>query len=215
MPNAEDIPKIVRGIRKALGEEKLPSDREDPFQVLISTVLSQRTRDENTERASEKLFSKYRSPKQLSQASLKDIEPLIKGTGFYKTKALRIKEISRILVEKHRGKVPKDFNELTGLPGVGRKTANCVLVYAYRIPAIPVDTHVHRISNRLGLVKTKTPEQTELSLLKTVPQKHWIDLNEIFVRFGQQVCQPRKPLCWKCPIVRECHYPNKNLKAKK
>jgi len=214
MPKAGDIPKIVKGIGKAIGEEKLPSDREDPFQVLISTVLSQRTRDENTERASEMLFSRYRTARQLSQAPLEKIYPLIRESGFYKTKALRIREISRILVEKHRGKVPQDFEALIGLPGVGRKTANCVLVYAYQKPAIPVDTHVHRVSNRLGLVKTRTPEQTETELVKKIPKKYWIDFNDLFVKFGQRICQPRKPLCYKCPIVRYCDYPNKNLNKK-
>ena len=210
----KNIPLIMKSIRKSLGMTKATVAREDPFQVLISTVLSQRTRDENTERASSRLFKKYRSPRQLSQAPLSKIEPLIKPSGFYKTKALRIREISRILVEKYGGKVPRDLESLLSLPGVGRKTANCVLVYAYRLPAIPVDTHVHRISNRIGLVKTKTPEQTESELVKTIPGKYWIDLNDLFVKFGQRICQPIKPLCYKCPIVKYCDYPNKNLKPK-
>lgn len=208
----KDTPEIVKRIRKSLGETKATVSRESPFEVLISTVLSQRTRDENTEKASVQLFRKYRNPKQLSQASLKDIEKLIKPSGFYKTKARRVREISRILVEKYKGKVPRDFSRLMSLPGVGRKTANCVLVYAYGIPAIPVDTHVHRISNRIGLVKTKTPEKTESGLLKIVPRKNWIEFNDLFVKFGQRTCKPIKPECWRCPIVRMCDYPNKNLK---
>jgi endonuclease-3 len=209
-----DTASIVRNIRKALGETKATVARSDPFQVLISTVLSQRTRDESTERASARLFRKYKNPSQLSQAHLKDIERLIKPSGFYKVKALRIRDISRILVNKYKGKVPRDFEQLISLPGVGRKTANCVLVYAYMLPAIPVDTHVHRISNRIGLVKTKTPEKTESALVKIIPQKYWTDLNELFVKFGQRICQPIKPLCYKCPIVRYCEYPNKNLKSR-
>jgi endonuclease-3 len=211
----KNIPVIIKLMRKSLGETKATVERENHFQVLISTVLSQRTRDENTERASERLFSRYRNAKQLSLARVKDIERLIKPSGFYKVKARRVKEISKILVEKHKGKVPHDFGELISLPGVGRKTANCVLVYAYRLPAIPVDTHVHRISNRIGLVKTKTPEKTESELVKTIPRKYWVDFNDLFVKFGQRICQPRKPLCWKCPIVRLCDYPNKNLKPNK
>jgi endonuclease-3 len=205
---------ITKGIRKHLGVTKAAVAMGDPFQVLISTVLSQRTRDENTEKASRKLFSRYMNAGQLSQAPLQKIYPLIKESGFYKTKAFRIREISRILVEKYGGEVPRDLESLLSLPGVGRKTANCVLVYAYRLPAIPVDTHVHRISNRIGLVKTRTPEQTETALVKIVPRKYWVDFNELFVKFGQKTCQPIKPLCYKCPIVKYCDYPNKNLKAK-
>ncbi len=212
---AKETALILKAIRVYLGMTKATVSRENPFQVLISTVLSQRTRDENTERASERLFSRYKTPEQLSRAPPKKIESLIKPSGFYKTKALRIREISRILVEKYKGKVPHDFQELMSLPGVGRKTANCVLVYAYRFPAIPVDTHVHRLSNRMGFVKTKTPEKTETELVKVIPQKYWVDFNELFVKFGQRVCQPIRPLCWKCPIVRLCDYPNKNLNPKK
>ncbi|MCX6814034.1 MAG: endonuclease III [Candidatus Aenigmarchaeota archaeon] len=207
-----EISIIIRNIRKSLGETKATMERENPFQILISTVLSQRTRDENTEKASAQLFSKYKTAKQLSGAPLKNIESLIKPSGFYKVKAKRVKEISKIIAEKYKGKVPQDFEELISLPGVGRKTANCVLVYAYEIPAIPVDTHVHRISNRIGLVKTKTPEQTESELVKIIPKEYWTDFNDLFVKFGQRICQPRAPLCWKCPIVRMCDYPNKNLK---
>ncbi len=211
----KEIAFITRSIRRHLGITRATVSRGNPFEVLISTVLSQRTRDESTERASEQLFAKYKTPKQLSQAPLKDIEKLIKPSGFYITKARRIKEISRILIQKYQGKIPEDFDKLIKLPGVGRKTANCVLVYAYRLPAIPVDTHVHRISNRIGFVKTKTPEQTESELVKIIPREYWVDFNELFVKFGQQICQPIKPLCWKCPIVRYCDYPNKNLNPKK
>ncbi|MEM5812400.1 MAG: endonuclease III [Candidatus Aenigmatarchaeota archaeon] len=211
MQKRKDIDEILKGIRKSVGKEKLPSEKENPFQVLISTVLSQRTRDENTERASRQLFSKYKTPEQLSNAPLKEIESLIKPSGFYKTKALRIRKISSIICEKYNGRVPSDLLELMKLPGVGRKTANCVLVYAYGIPAIPVDTHVHRVSNRIGLVKTKTPEQTERKLLRIIPRKNWNELNELFVKFGHQVCKPAKPMCWNCPIVKMCDYVNKNM----
>jgi endonuclease-3 len=212
--SSKDVSLIIRSVRKSLGETKAAVSRENPFEVLISTVLSQRTRDENTERASERLFKRYRNPKQLSQAPLNRIESLIKPSGFYKVKAKRIREISRILTEKHRGKVPRDMESLLSLPGVGRKTANCVLVYAYAIPAIPVDTHVHRISNRIGFVRTRTPEQTETALLKAVPRKHWMEFNDLFVKFGQRTCRPVKPLCCKCPIVEYCQYPNKNFAGK-
>jgi len=184
----------------------------DPFRVLIKTLLSQRTRDENTDKASRNLFSEFRDAKQLSKASLKDIERLIKASGFYRVKARRIREVSRVLVERYEGRVPGNLDELLKLPGVGRKTANCVMVYAYGEPSIPVDTHVHRIPNRIGLVKTKTPEQTEKELMEIVPKKYWIEINELFVKFGQRICKPIKPLCYRCPIKRLCKYPNKNLK---
>ena len=176
----------------------------DPFEVLISTVLSQRTKDANTEKASSALFSRFKTPEQMAKADIKRIEKLIRPSGFYKVKARRIRQISRIIIEKFGGRVPRKMDELLSLPGVGRKTANCVLVFAYRQPAIPVDTHVHRISNRLGIVRTKTPEKTEIELMKRIPKRHWIDLNELLVTHGQNTCLPRKPRCSACPIKKYC-----------
>jgi len=175
-----------------------------PFKVLIFTVLSQRTRDENTIRASNALFSKYRNAKQIANARLSAIEKLIRPSGFYKVKARRVKEISRIIAKK--GKVPCTMDELVAIPGVGRKTAGCVLVYGFHEPAIPVDTHVHRISNRIGIVKTKVPKKTEQELMRIVPKKLWIDVNELLVQHGQQVCRPITPKCSECPLTRYCDY---------
>ena len=182
----------------------------NPFNVLISTILSQRTRDENTLNASNKLFSKFPTAKKITNADISKIKKLIKESGFYNVKAKRIKEVSRILLEKYNGKVPNELDKLLKLPGVGRKTANCVLVYGFNIPAIPADTHVHRISNRLGIVKTKTPEETEYELMKKVPKKYWININELFVKHGQTICNPIKPKCDKCPISKLCDF-SKNL----
>ncbi|MHA1281025.1 MAG: endonuclease III [Promethearchaeota archaeon] len=184
--------------------DELAHHTNDPFKILISTILSARTRDENTKIATEKLFSKYKTPKQIAEADIEDLESLIRASGFYRVKAARIKEVSKILVEKYEGNVPDDFKELISLPGVGAKTANCVLVYAFKQPAIPVDTHVHRISNRLGWVKTKTPEQTEDALKDLIPKKLWIRLNHIFVKFGQQICLPISPKCDICPVNEIC-----------
>ncbi|MHA1272388.1 MAG: endonuclease III [Promethearchaeota archaeon] len=184
--------------------DELAHHTNDPFKILISTILSARTRDENTKIATEKLFSKYKTPKQIAEADIEDLEFLIRTSGFYRVKAARIKEVSKILVEKYKGNVPDDFKELISLPGVGAKTANCVLVYAFKQPAIPVDTHVHRISNRLGWVKTKTPEQTEDALKDLIPKKLWIRLNHIFVKFGQQICLPISPKCDICPVNEIC-----------
>ncbi len=174
-------------------ETRLASRQGSPFRVLIATILSQRTRDENSNRAASALFAKYGSPKALAGAPLEKIESLVKPAGFYRQKSKRIKRVCKILVEKFKGKVPRKIGELLELPGVGRKTANCVLVYGFGISAIPSDTHVHRLSNLFGLVRTKTPEQTEFKLMEIFPKKYWLELNETFVRFGQQVCRPGMP----------------------
>jgi len=176
----------------------------DPFRVLIATVLSQRTRDEVTEMAAKKLFARYGAPSSLSKADVKDIENLIHEVGFYRVKAPRIREIARIINNEYDGKVPEDIDELLALPGVGRKTANCVLVYGFGKNAIAVDTHVHRISNRLGLVSTGTPEETEMKLREVLPEKYWLHINELMVRFGQDICRPIGPKCFNCPIAGFC-----------
>jgi endonuclease-3 len=173
---------------------------------LISTILSHRTKDENTHRASSNLFDKYPTAEDVANAPLEDIEELIRSSGFYKVKAQRVKEVSKILLEEYDGEVPRGFDELMSLPSVGRKTANCVLVYAFGEPAVPVDVHVHKISNRLGLASTKTPEQTEAELVKLVPRKYWLDLNELFVRFGQDICRSVGPKCDECNFSSFCLY---------
>jgi len=200
--------KIVQVIRKLKQKSRLSmlaaESSKDPYYILISTVLSARNRDEMTIKATEKLFAKYKTPKQIANAPLRKLEPLIKQSGFYRTKAKRIKQISKILLGKYKGKVPADFDKLLELPGVGRKVAGCVMVYAFKKPALPVDTHVHRVSNRLGWVKTKTPEQTETELKKIIPRKYWIDINEILVIHGQTICTPISPFCSKCRIRKYC-----------
>jgi len=178
----------------------------DPLQILIGTILSARTRDENTTIAVRKLFTKYKTVEQLAKANTKEIQKLIKSTGFYHVKAKRIKDVANMLIEKHAGRVPDNIDELLSLPGVGRKTANCVLVYAFNRPAVPVDTHVHRISNRLGLVETKTPEHTELELTSKIDKKYWTQINDTFVMFGQNICKPVGPLCEPCLLKRSCKY---------
>jgi endonuclease-3 len=181
-------------------------ERGDPFRILISTILSQRTRDENTTRASENLFSRYRTPEELARADIDAVRKLIRPAGFYNVKARNIIRVSRQLLREFGGRVPDDEEDLLRLHSVGRKTANCVLVYGFNKPAIPVDTHVHRISNRLGLADTSRPEETEAQLVKTVPRKYWLDLNDLFVRFGQTTCKPIGPLCGSCALKSECRY---------
>lgn len=177
-----------------------------PFSILIGTILSARTKDETTTKVVNVLFSKYKNVKTLANANLKDVEKIIKSIGFYHIKAKRIIEVSKIINSKYKGKVPDNLEKLLKLPGVGRKTANCVLVYAYDKPAIPVDIHVHRISNRLGLVKTKTPEETELELMKKIPKKFWLEINDTFVMYGQNICKPISPMCNVCKIKKNCKF---------
>jgi len=194
--------------------ERFPRDHKetDPFRVLISTVLSQRTRDENTERAARKLFEVYRTPEDLAKAKPEDLYDLIKESGMYRQKAERIVKISKIIVEKYSGKVPDTLEELLRLPGVGRKTANIVLWVGFRKPALAVDTHVHRISNRLGWVKTKTPEETEKALKRLLPEKLWGPINGSMVEFGRNVCRPVNPKCEDCFLKKHCEYYRKRRK---
>jgi endonuclease-3 len=176
------------------------------FSILIGTILSARTKDETTTKAVKDLFSKYKTAKSLSNAKIKDVEKIIRSIGFYHVKSRRIIEVAKIINSHYKGKVPDNLEKLIELPGVGRKTANCVLVYAFDKPAIPVDIHVHRISNRLGLVNTKTPEETEQKLMEKIPKKYWIEINDTFVMYGQNICKPISPMCNVCKIRKDCRY---------
>jgi endonuclease-3 len=189
----------------ALAELK-QAEAGDPFKVLIGTVLSHRTRDEQTSRATERLFEVYGTPETLAKADSGKVKELIRGVGFYNVKSKNVIRVATQIVEEFGGKVPQDIESLLTLHAVGRKTANCVLVYGFNVPAIPVDTHVHRIANRLGLVQTKTPEETEEELTKTVPKRYWLELNELFVRFGQTTCKPIGPRCGTCTLKGDCKY---------
>jgi len=175
-----------------------------PFMVLISCILSLRTKDKVTAEASNRLFKLADNPQKMLGLSIKNIEKAIYPVGFYKTKAKRIKEICRVLLDDYEGVVPNEIDELLKLNGVGRKTANLTVTLGYGKLGICVDTHVHRISNRLGLVKTKTPEQTEFALRKKLPQKHWLFYNDLLVTYGQNLCVPISPWCSKCKIFKHC-----------
>jgi endonuclease III len=177
---------------------------ETPFQVLIGNILSQRTRDEATDVASARLFARYPDARSLARAAPKEIVPLIRPCGFYRVKARAIRDCARELLERFGGEVPRDLEALLSLPSVGRKTANCVLVFGFGLPGIPVDTHVHRIANRLGLVRTDSPEETEAALRRGVPEEYWIPLNPLLVQHGQNLCRPRGPRCDACPIAALC-----------
>ena len=217
-----NIEKILRGMMSTMNSVKPPRmtalrelhevETGGPFSILIGTILSARTKDESTTKVCKVLFSKYKNAKSLSKAKVKDIEKIIKSIGFYHVKSKRIIEVAKIIDKKYKGKVPDDLDTLVSLPGVGRKTANCVLVYAFEKPAIPVDIHVHRISNRLGLVDTKIPEDTEQELMKKIPKKYWLEINDTFVMYGQNICKPISPMCDVCKIKKSCkYYKTKNV----
>jgi len=177
----------------------------NPFTTLISCILSLRTKDEVTELASIRLLKKYNSPEKLIQLTEEKIQSLIYPVGFYKIKAKRIKEISKTILDNYSGEVPKSFDELLKLKGVGRKTANIVMVYGHKKWGyIPIDVHCHRIPNRLGWIKTEKPEQTEKTLKNILPEKYWSDFNQLFVLFGKTICVPVSPFCSRCPIQKYC-----------
>ena len=206
----QTIDKVISELKREVKNWVTPSvtfiavHTNDPFQVLISTILSLRTKDAVTIEASKRLFAIAKTPHDLSKVTSKKIEQLIYPAGFYKTKAKRIIEICKTLIRDYDGKVPDSIDELLKLKGVGRKTANLVITLGYNKPGICVDTHVHRISNRLGIVKTKTPDETEFALMKVLPKKYWINYNDLLVTFGQNLCVPISPWCSKCPIKLHC-----------
>jgi len=176
----------------------------DPYRVLISTVISLRTKDEVTRTASERLFERADTPEKMLGLSEEEIGKTIYPAGFYRVKAGNIRTISGILCEQYAGRVPDTLDELLALPGVGRKTANLVITLAYGKPGICVDTHVHRIMNRLGYVYTKTPEKTESALREKLPEAYWIEINDLLVTYGQNLCTPVSPFCSKCRLKDLC-----------
>ncbi len=179
-----------------------PGDR--PFRVLISTILSLRTKDTVTVEASRRLLRRASTPEEIVKLEILEIEKLIYPVGFYHTKAKSLKETCRILIEKYNSQVPRDLDTLLTLPGVGRKTANLVVTVGFDDYGICVDTHVHRISNFWGYVKTKNPEETEFALREKLPRKYWKTYNDILVTFGQNLCVPVSPWCSKCPVEKYC-----------
>lgn len=204
------IARQLAAMRRALGGSALPSvsdlarrDR-DPFRILVSTIISLRTKDEVTEAASQRLFALAATPAALARLDVRRIERAIYPAGFYRTKARTVREISRRLEAEFGGVVPDDMDSLLTFKGVGRKTAALVVSLGYGRPAICVDTHVHRIANRLGWVRTKSPDETEQALMRALPQRHWIGVNETMVGFGQRVCQPVSPHCSSCPLQHSC-----------
>lgn len=197
---------ILETAKKIIEEYPRCNNQTDPFIVLITTVISQRNRDEMTEKASESLFSKYKDAFSISLAKLEDLYEILKSTGLFRQKAKRIIEISKIITEEYGGIVPNDLDKLLKLPGVGRKTANIVLWISFGIPALAVDVHVHRISNRLGWIETKHPEESEKKLKEILPENIWGPINGSMVEFGKKICKSQKPLCGNCGFSSICPF---------
>ncbi len=208
--NQREIHSAIRILRREVPKWETPivgvvaETSQDPFKILISCILSLRTQDATTEQASHRLFNLADTPVEMVQLSTKKIEKAIFPVGFYRTKAKNIRDICRTLIKKYSGKVPDEIDELMKLKGVGRKTANLVVTLGYRKPGICVDTHVHRISNRWGYVRTKNPKETEFTLRGKLPKQYWIEYNDLLVTFGQHLCRPISPMCSQCPVERYC-----------
>jgi endonuclease-3 len=199
------IKKFQKDKRKTtLNRESKDTKRYDPYKTLISCLLSLRAKDETTEKISEKLFKIAHTPKQIIKIPRKKLEKIIFSSGHYKKKAEAIQHVSQQLLKKHKGQVPSSYEKLLSIKHIGPKTANIVLCFSFNKNVIPVDTHVHRIPNRLGWIKTKTPEKSEIALMNLVPKKYWSEINGLFVLFGKTTCLPISPLCSQCPIRKYC-----------
>lgn len=205
-----DIHSAIRILRREVPKWETPivtlmaETYESPFRVLISCILSLRTQDATTAQASHRLFALADTPQKMVKLSGKTIEKTIFPVGFYRTKAKAIREICTVLLRDYSGQVPDEIDELLKFKGVGRKTANLVVTLGYKKPGICVDTHVHRISNRWGYVKTTTPEKTEVALRAKLPKQYWIEYNDLLVSFGQHLCRPISPVCSQCPVAKYC-----------
>jgi len=205
-----EIHQAVRILRREVPKWNTPvvtlmaETYESPFRVLISCILSLRTQDATTAKASHRLFAIADSPQAMVRLTAKKIAKLIYPVGFYKTKALNILEMCQTMIDQYDGRVPDEIDELLKFKGVGRKTANLVVTLGYNKPGICVDTHVHRISNRWGYIKTATPEKTEIALRAKLPNRYWIEYNNLLVNFGQHLCRPISPLCSECPVKKYC-----------
>jgi len=206
-----DIDAIVESLRSEVAGLQVPvvtefsRKRRNPFDVLISTILSLRTKDEVTRVAARRLLDRASTPEAILDLPEEEIAKLIFPVGFYKTKARTLRQVCRDLIDRYHGNVPDDIDELLTLKGVGRKTANLVVTLGYGKLGVCVDTHVHRVSNRLGYVNTKTPEQTEQALRQKLPHKYWIEFNDLLVTWGQNICVPISPFCSKCALIPHCH----------
>ena len=208
-----DIDKIIKILQYEFDEHKelhsefvdFMENAKNPYIVLTCCILSLRTNDKTTIKSAKRMLSRAKTPAEMIKLTQDELAELIYPVGFYRNKADQIIELSKLLVEKYNSKVPDTIEELVKFRGVGRKTANLVLTKGFNKPAICVDVHVHRISNRFGYVKTKTPDETEMALRKILPKKYWINYNTLLVNHGQNICKPQKPNCSVCPVLKYCN----------
>lgn len=205
-PISADTVREVLGTLASIYHGRGSVELGDPYKVLVATVISARTREEQTTEVSSRVFRRYPDATSLAQAAERELYNLMEGSQYREAKAPRLIAMAKILVERYGGKVPDSVEALLELPGVGRKTANCVLIYAFDKPALCVDIHMHRITNRLGWVHTTTPDQTEKALEKVIPQDLWIGSNRLFLQFGRSICVPGIPTCSECPVRQWCAY---------
>ncbi len=205
-----DIDAIMPILRQHFHQVKAPvvdfiaAQTKDPFKILVATILSARTKDETTTKVVNRLFEVIHSLEDLERIDCQDLNKMLFPVGFHNAKTIHLKQLPAVLKQRFNGSVPREIEELVQLPGVGRKTANLVRAVAFGLPAICVDIHVHRISNRWGYVRTKTPYETEMALRTILPEKYWLVFNSYVVAFGQNLCTPRKPACANCPINVYC-----------
>jgi endonuclease III len=201
--------KVMEGLENFYGEDlpaltRMASKQRDPFLVLIACLLSLRTKDEVTDQAMLRLLKRVRRPEEIAEIPIDELEKIIYPVGFYRNKARTLKDVSRTILEIYKGQVPNTIDELLKLKGVGRKTANIVVTEGFLLPGIAVDTHVHRISNRIGAVHTRTPNETEEVLRKILPLKYWTTYNALMVTHGRRTCSPVSPFCSRCPVYQYC-----------
>ncbi|WP_250673639.1 endonuclease III [Paraclostridium ghonii] len=204
--NRENIKKILDILEKTYPDAECELNYKTPFELLIATILSAQCTDVRVNKVTSELFKKYNKPEEFAKLSTFEISEEIKSCGLYKSKSQKIKETSVLLCSNYGGEVPDNMEELIKLPGVGRKTANVVLSNAFRVDAIAVDTHVFRVSNRIGLVKTDNPEKTEFELMKVLPKKRWSKSHHLIIFHGRRICKARKPDCNICPLIEYCDY---------
>ncbi len=205
----EHFDQVMRALKRRY-RAPAESAKGTPWECVLFTMLTARSRDDQVEGPFRALMRAYPTPQALSRAKVGDVAQVIRAIGLYRGKAKNAVALAKAVTDRHGGKVPADLDELVELPGVGRKTASCVLVYAFGIPAIAVDTHVLRIVNRLGWIREETPEKAERALRRVLPQKHWLDVNRVMVQFGRDICTPgAKPKCCACPVAKWCGFPKK------
>jgi len=207
MVTNRNIDRVIRTLKPMVRRWREPvvsHYKSDPFTTLIGCLLSLRTQDATTHRACQRLFALAKTPRAMRQLSIPTVERAIYPVGFYRTKARTLRHVCQTLLERYDGRVPDELDELLTIKGVGRKTANLVVTLAFRKPGICVDTHVHRISNRWGYMRTKTPGQTEMALRRILPRRHWIIFNDLLVALGQNLCHPVSPRCSQCPLRAVC-----------